>query len=165
MVPNLQAATPQIAAHPQSTVAFSFVGGNRLCVAFEGERDFLSAPRPFFIVELCVPAEPLVATGGQYLSDELWEELHQLPFGGYRGDTLSVEGEEDTAEGVKQQGAKQQGAKQQPNESKTSDGEGYYVFYSPNLILECFCKKCIVKDTLYHHRDAGAALIAYLSSE
>lgn len=122
---------PQISDQAGSTVSFALCHDNTAFAVYEGQRDFLSTPKPFVVLKVRFDAEPLICSGGQLLSAAQWEDLQKKDYGLY----LVSE-----------------------SELCQSTNESHWVCYSPELTLEFCAIDVAVEKTLYHQASVFTAL-------
>lgn len=67
---------------PRAEFAFALIQ-NEIVIAYERERDFLSAPKAYVILRANFTDEPVMTLGNCQLNDEQWDALQQSPHGIY----------------------------------------------------------------------------------
>lgn len=133
---------PLLATHAQSGVAFCLTAPRVLYFAYEVERDYLSAPRSYCALKAELTEPAIIATGGQFLTDDQWVSLESLQHGVY---VL----QEDVPAAVEL--------------GRVSPRERHFVASSPRLTIEFYAFKLELCEQLYHGPDAYSVLMEYLA--
>lgn len=126
---------PGISNHSGSDIAFLLRDKKSAIVAFEGARDFLSAPKPYVILRITFLSSAVVATDGGFLNDEQWGLLKEQKYavytlkGSFMGDEVN---------------------------------ESHFVFFSPELVFECVASSVVHIHTMYHQVSSYQALEQYM---
>ncbi len=71
---------PQFCCQP-ATAVHMLTTETAVYIAYERQRDFLSAPKAFVVLEFDISA--LITVNASYLTDKQWQELEEQPYGVY----------------------------------------------------------------------------------